>query len=181
MGGPGDAALEDLEANGVVNGAPKFVSTYELSSLRNELLLRIALQNVLLILTTGLFCGIAAVCLVAPFHAWLFAVTLNCAVLALALQWCHHGIRTAQIKRYLVLADTEPSGWEHWLPVNRPSRLLGTRWIISTEGVFLGLGGAIVCLAAWLDPSPGWVLPLGSSVLWCATEGFLFTNPKEQA
>jgi hypothetical protein len=171
--------MENLEKDGMVTPPVSNVEAYELQSLRQELLLRIALQNLLLILAVALFAAIAAVGIAVPSGLWHCAAVLNCAVFALALQWCHHGIRTAQIKQYLMLADRNLSGWERWLPANRPARLLGSRWMISTKGVFLGLGAAMIGMASWLTPAAGWVLPATAFMLWIASAGFLLTNPKE--
>ena len=154
-------------------------SAYEVASLRQELLLRIALQNLLLIMAVLLFGVFVTAALIIPSRAWLCAVAMCCAIFALALQWCHHGIRTCQIKEYLMIADRNVTGWERWLPANRPATLLGTRWLISTKGVFLGLAGAIMCLSAWLDPSPSWPLSAAAIAFWGSTAWFLSTNPKE--
>ncbi len=171
--------MEDLEKDGLVSIGGGVFKSYELISLRNELLLRIALQNLLLMVAVALFAGLVAASLAANVGIWLSAAALNCAVFALALQWCHHGIRTAQIKQYLMLADGNVSGWERWLPANRPARWLGTRWLISTKGVFLGLGAAMICLAGLHQPFPHLALPAVAVALWIASAGFLFTNPKE--
>jgi hypothetical protein len=100
-------------------------------------------------------------------------------ILAAVLQWCHHGVRTMQIKQYLLLIVPGEKGWEHWLPANRPKTLLGSRWMISTKGVFLGLGLAEVWLAALLAPQFMLLPAVISAGLWLAAAGFLFTNPKE--
>jgi hypothetical protein len=154
-------------------------SSHEASSLRRELGLRILLQNTLLIISVGLFAAFSAVAALAPGTAWPLAVAHNSAILALALQWGHHGVRTMQIKHYLLLIDPDEKGWERWLPANRPKTLLGSRWMISTKGVFLGLGLVKVGLAALLAPAFMPLPALVSASLWLATAGFLFTNPKE--
>lgn len=154
-------------------------SSYEASSLRRELAFRILLQNALLILSVGLFITFSAVAALVPGAAWPLAAAHNSAILASALQWCHHGVRTMQIKQYLLLVDPDEKGWEQWLPANRPRTLLGSRWMISTKGVFLGLGLANTALAALLAPRFMLLPALVSGGLWVATAGFLFTNPKE--
>lgn len=153
--------------------------SWELAALRQELLLRICLQNLLLIGAVGLFAVFAALGMTHPHHAWLAAAAQGAANLALALQWCHHGIRTRQIKQYLLRADPNPAGWERWLPANRPPGLLGARWMISTKGVFLGLGLAMMGLGAFIDPAPAALPVTVALALWAASLWFLLTNPKE--
>jgi hypothetical protein len=159
-----------------MNDAP---SSYEASSLRRELGFRILLQNTLLIVSVGVFAAFAAIAALAPGVAWPLALAHNSAILAAALQWCHHGVRTMQIKQYLLLIDPNEKGWERWLPANRPKTLLGSRWMISTKGVFLGLGLAMVGFAAGLAPAFMLLPALIAAGLWLVTAGFLFTNPKE--
>jgi hypothetical protein len=168
-----------METHGMVNLPYQDDRSYELSSLRSELLLRIALQNLLLIVAVIVFVTFASCSARTPTSAWLFTLASCCANFALVLQWCHHGIRTRQIKQYLMLADGAELGWERWLPAHRPARLLGSRWMISTKGVFLGLTGSMLCLAAWLESAPAWPLPTAAVTFWAASAGFLFTNPKE--
>lgn len=160
----------------VTNNVP---SSIEAASLRRELAMRILLQNALLIISVVLFAALAAVAALAPGAAWALAVVHNTAILAATLQWCHHGVRTMQIKQYLLLIDPEEKGWERWLPANRPKTLLGSRWMISTKGVFLGLGLATMGLATCLAPTFMTLPALASAGLWLVTAGFLFTNPKE--
>jgi hypothetical protein len=153
--------------------------TWELTTLRQELLLRIRLQNLLLMIAVGVFAAFAALGVTHPRYAWLAAAAQGGASLALALQWCHHGIRTRQIKQYLLVADPNPAGWERWLPANRPPGLLGARWMVSTKGVFLGLGLGMMGIAAFLEPAPA-ALPMTiAPALWAASLWFLITNPKE--
>lgn len=154
-------------------------SEREATSLRQELKLRILLQNLLLTLSVGLYTLVAGAAAIVPASAWPLAAAYNVAILAATLQWCHHGIRTVQIRRYLVLNDVSEDGWERWLQGNRPPTLLGSRWMISTKGVFLGLGMAIALLAAFVSPRHELWLAVASIVLWVATALFLFTNPKE--
>lgn len=152
----------------------------EIRSLRSELLLRVCLQNALLLLSVLLFSGMVVVALVSPHVALSTAVAFAVATLALALVWCHHGVRTMQIKQYLLLQrdDVAPS-WERWLPQNRPRRLLGTRWLVSTKGVLLGLQAAAWVLAASVSRDESSLLLAVTLVLLVSTAGFLFTNPKE--
>ena len=154
-------------------------SSSEATSLRRELLLRILFQNALLVISVGLFTAFSIVAALAPATAWPLTVAHNSVILAAALQWCHHGVRTKNLKEYLLLIDPREEGWERWLPANRPKALLGSRWMISTKGVFLGLGLSNVILAALLTPTFTLLPGLLSAGLWLATAGFLITNPKE--
>lgn len=154
----------------------------EISALRSELRLRILLQNTLLILCVvafGLLAPVAAIrTAAAPDLAFVFCVV----VMALSLQWCHHGVRQAQIKRYLVLSEAgRGETWERWLPKNRPASRLGTRWFVSTKGVFLGTQAAfllVVILRGDIDRSSFVLLCMAGAVM--ATSAWvLLTNPKE--
>lgn len=148
--------------------------------LRRELALRILLQNLLLILMLALFTAFAILALARPEVAWGAAAAQGAASLGAALQWCHHGIRTKQIKEYLLtIDDGQTDGWERWLPANRPRTLLGSRWMISTKGVFLGLQLAMIALALLTAPVSDVLLMSVSTALLLASAGFLLTNPKE--
>lgn len=148
--------------------------------LRRELALRILLQNLLLILSLALFGAFAILALAQPEAAWGAAAAHGAASFGAALQWCHHGIRTKQIKEYLVTIDTSHTdGWERWLPANRPRTLLGSRWMISTKGVFLGLQLAMIGLTLRIAAVPDGFLIFVSVILLLASAGFLLTNPKE--
>ena len=149
--------------------------------LRRELALRILLQNLLLIVSLVLFAAFALAALANPETAWAAAAAQGAAILGAALQWCHHGIRTKQIKVYLLTLDGgEASGsWERWLPANRPQTILGSRWMISTKGVFIGLQLGMLLLAFLLAPALDGIFASGATVLLLASAGFLLTNPKE--
>lgn len=149
--------------------------------LYRELALRILLQNLLLILSPVLFTAFAIVTFALPEKAWSAAAAHGAVSLGLALQWCHHGIRTKQIKEYLLRIDGEEKGgsWERWLSANRPNTLLGSRWMISTKGVFLGLQVAMIGLALQTSAAPDGLLIACTLILLLASAGFLLTNPKE--
>jgi multisubunit Na+/H+ antiporter MnhG subunit len=150
------------------------------SALRRELALRILLQNLLLILALALYTAFAILALARPEAAWGAAAAQGAASLGAALQWCHHGIRTKQIKEYLLTIDSgQTDGWERWLPANRPRTLLGARWMISTKGVFLGLQLAMIGLALQTAPMSDGFFVSVTMVLLLASAGFLLTNPKE--
>ncbi|MGP6085766.1 hypothetical protein [Antarctobacter jejuensis] len=157
------------------------IASSDVPVLRRELALRILLQNLLLIVSLPVFTAFAAVSLALPGMVWAAAAVHGAVGLGAALQWCHHGIRTKQIKDYLLTIDSGDggSGWEGWLPANRPRRLLGARWMISTKGVFLGLQLAMIILAAFIAPVvDGWMAAF-SALLLLASAAFLLTNPKE--
>lgn len=161
--------------------------TDEAAALRRELLLRIGLQNALLILSLAIFTAFAILVLLRPEAGWIAAAGHAAAGLGAALQWCHHGIRTKQIKAYLLVieADTpdghpaSQQGWEHWLPTHRPKTLLGSRWLISTKGSFIGLQLAMIGLALWVSPAVDPIPALVALGLMIVAAGFLLTNPKE--
>lgn len=157
---------------------PPPLAISEAHALRNELALRIILQNILMIASLGFFSVFATVAILEPRAAWLCAASHGVVTLATALQWCHHGIRTKQIKVFLLASDTAAE-WERWLPANRPQTLLGSRWLVSTKGGLLGLGLA-TCVLATLQSWPPPPVPAGAAIgLLLASAGFLFTNPKE--
>jgi hypothetical protein len=178
------AALEALEADAVVTD-PRTAASDEAAALRRELLLRILLQNALLILSLALFTAFAILTLLRPGLAWAAAAGHGAAGLGAALQWCHHGIRTRQIKAYLLMIEadagdgTHPQGWERWLPAHRPQTLLGSRWLISTKGSFIGLQLAMIVLALRVAPAIDPIPALAALGLALAAAGFLLTNPKE--
>ena len=156
----------------------------DVAVLRRELALRIALQNLLLLLTVVVFCAFAITALVVPQAGWPAAAACGVAVLALSLQWCHHGVRTMNIKAYLMQIDPGAGpdgdrGWESWLPANRPRSLLGSRWMVSTKGVFMGTQGAMILLVWQLGTPPDPVFAAAALGLLLVSAGFLLTNPKE--
>ena len=160
---------------------PSSVTAEDGLVLRRELALRILLQNLLLIMSLLLFGAFAILALALPETAWAAVAAHGAASLGAALQWCHHGVRTKQIKDYLltiVQADAQ-GGWERWLPANRPRTLLGSRWMISTKGVFLGLQLAMIGLAVQVSPAFDGFFGLFAAILLLASIGFLLTNPKE--
>ena len=153
----------------------------EIHSLRSELKLRILLQNILLQGVTLVFAGLAAGLALKPSSASTICLVFQCVMFAAVLQWCHHGVRTAQIKNFLQELDPEKKHgkWETWLPANRPATLLGSRWMISTKGVFLGLGAMMLLLDVMVSPVVEASKVFGSSLIWVMAALFLFTNPKE--
>ena len=139
------------------------------------------LQNLLLMLALLLFTALAGLALVRPEQAGLAAAVQGVSGLGVALIWCHHGIRVQQITHFMLRDDNVAQGqvWERWLRANRPQRLLGARWLISTKGVFIGLQAASLLLAWWLRGDRDMAPTALAGVLLLASTGFLLTNPKE--
>lgn len=153
----------------------------EIRSLRQELKLRILLQNALLQGVTVIFAALGAGAVLQPEASVALCLVFQCVMFAAVLQWCHHGVRTAQIKTFLqeINPDEELEKWETWLPAHRPATLLGSRWMVSTKGVFLGLGAVMLPLGLGVSPDID-ILPLLASLLvWATAAALLFTNPKE--
>lgn len=153
----------------------------EIQSLRQELKQRILLQNMLLQGLPVIFAALAAGTAFKPDAASVLGLVFQCVMLASVLQWCHHGVRTAQIKAFLqeINPDEAHGKWETWLPAHRPATLLGSRWMVSTKGVFLGLGAVMMLLDLRLSPDIATLPSLGSALVWATGAAFLFTNPKE--
>ena len=151
-----------------------------LSPQRAEIRLRILLQNVNLMLAVSAFAFLAAAALAWPLSAWLIACVHAIVSGALLLQWCHHGVRTMQLKMFLMQQEEKArSDWEVWLPANRPKRLLGTRWFVSTKGVFLGTQAAMAGFAILsAETGPLWAQVACASA-FLVSAGLLLTNPKE--
>ncbi|TRW17624.1 hypothetical protein [Glacieibacterium frigidum] len=125
----------------------------EYHALRAEIITRIRLQNVILMLLMPLFLAAALAMAVYPTTTRIMPLiyTIVCGIGGLL--WIHHAARTTQIKYYLRLI-LEPrlrdgGGWERWHAANRVAGLLGSRWRISTIGVFIGSDLAMLGLA-WL-------------------------------
>jgi hypothetical protein len=152
----------------------------ELFALRAELRLRMGLQNLTLVAAVIVFTLLASLAASRGAPAWHCAVLHGVASLALLLQWCHHGVRTKQIKAFILRREAgETDTWERWLPANRQPGLLGSRWFVSTKGVFLGLQAAMGLLAL----SEATALPAVAALLWALLFGLsawlLIFNPKE--
>ncbi|QMW21471.1 hypothetical protein [Sandaracinobacteroides saxicola] len=160
--------------------APPF-DLLELQSLRAELLLRMAVQNLILVLLLPLLLATFIVQLILPATAPLAALGFTVTAGAGALIWCHQGARQVQLKAYLMLLaarHTPDGGWESWLPDHPIGGRLGSRWFISTKGVLLGSQAAALVAAiiqAGLQPLP----MLATVAAIAVTAFFLLLNPKE--
>lgn len=160
----------------VTDNSPKLI---EMASLRRELVLRMVFQNSLLIMSGLIFAIVCISAAALPTMAWQLAAVQNAVLLAASLQWCHHGVRIAQIKQFLVQLYPGTDSWESWLPAHRPATLLGSRWAISTKGVFVGLGLAVCALAILISPQFHPLAALLSMMQLLVSAGFLLTNIKE--
>lgn len=150
----------------------------EYRALKGEMLLRVAIQNMTILGTIAAFVAIAILATILPNQAGPLAMIQSVATLALALQWCHQGVRQCALKQAILRRDAEAKrtdSWENWLPGQRPSGPLGSRWFVSTKAVFIGLPALSTLLA----------LPDHGPALWCAAGVVilitiaLLTNPRE--
>jgi len=133
--------------------APLLLETFR--ALRQELAVRIVIQNLLL---AGAVLTSLATCIAMGFvpaaASWL-ALCQVTATAAAALMWLHGGARTMQISAYLTevvegrLLGDPGLGWESWHHRNRFRRPLGSRWFISTVGIFLA-SQALTIAAAFI-------------------------------
>lgn len=163
-----------------MNGSdPSKAERDEVVRLSRELLLRMAVQNGT-VAASALAAGAFLIATTAlPARAGVLALGAIVVIGALVLQWCHSGVRIMQITAYMFEAFGDADlRWERWLRANRPRRLLGARWAISTKGVFLGCQLAV--FAAALGVGRVGAAEAGLALLGMAgTAGFLLTNPKE--
>ncbi len=154
----------------------------ELSSLRREMLLRIAFQNLLLVMMGPMLIGSVIAEIALPRSSGLVMLGFLVATGAMSLIWCHHGVRQAQLKTYLLLLEARLSpagGWENWLPRNPVGGMLGSRWFISTKGVFLGSQAAAIAAATVSGAGNPWMWGPIACLLFLGTGFFLLINPKE--
>jgi hypothetical protein len=147
----------------------------EFRALRNEIHLRILIQNTILALLAPLF-FVAAMFMLTRIEAAysIAAIYIVCSGIV-ALMWAHSGARTLQIKTYLTRVieprlGIDAQGWEQWHARNRVAGVLGSRWLISTKGVIVGSQIAILCLP-FLQPI---AIPLGWPGV-CGALGCLLT------
>jgi hypothetical protein len=100
------------------------------------------LQNFTLMALAPLLLAAVALMVAIPGQALVLALAHIVAAGTCGLIWSHHAARTTQIKYYMRLI-VEPQfrtrgGWERWHATHRVAGWLGSRWRISTIGVFLG-------------------------------------------
>jgi len=141
----------------------------EYRALRQEVLLRILIQNVVLIsLMPLLLAGVVAAAFVPRYASEIALATVGETGMG-ALFWSHSAARTVQLKAYFRLLEsrTEGPGWESWLAQSRFRGILGSRWFISTKGVFIGcqVAALITCGGLVGEPIRDWLpLALGGGV-----------------
>lgn len=132
--------------------APGDVRLVELRSLREEILVRVIFQNLLLVSCLLLLGAVLLVHWMAERPGVSFAYSV--VAVAASGMWAHHGCRTAQIRAYL-MARSEPDlwgegirGWEAALDGMRFASLLGSRWFVSTKGFLLGSQALVIAILA---------------------------------
>lgn len=158
------------------------LAVIEYRALRQELIMRMVVQNVLMVLQPLLLLGCYGLALMRPLQASPTALLFLFVSLAASAQWCHMGVRTVHLKTFLMQSEERLGAertWETFLPGARPKSLLGSRWLISTKGVFLLVQGLAIMIPSALDQAPpAWFLAVAISVLG-ASQWLLLTNPKE--
>jgi hypothetical protein len=134
------------------------IETIEIQYLHRELLLRLWIQNLILILLMLVFPGAVFLAASLGHHEEVVALGYVGASGMGALYWIHNAARTVQIKTYLLEWEARYQGfmgWETWLKDNRMPGLLGARWIISTKAVFVGSQLAMILIAGMLTRQSG--------------------------
>ena len=134
------------------------IETIEIQYLHRELLLRMWIQNLILIRLMLVFPGAVFLAAALGHHEDVVALGYVGASGMGALYWIHNAARTVQIKTYLLEWEARHQGfmgWETWLKDNRMPGLLGARWIISTKAVFVGSQLAMILIAGMLTRQSG--------------------------
>jgi hypothetical protein len=130
------------------------VLSSQVGYLHRELILRMGLQNAILMLMVPVFIAAAIAACTLPSHAPVIAIAYVTASGMASLYWVHSGYRTAQIRVYLQSLERDATGWENWLAKNHYKGPLGSRWWISTVGVFIGSQVAMTAIC-WLATGSG--------------------------
>jgi hypothetical protein len=155
----------------------------EYKILKNEMIARILLQNCLLFMATGLFSAFVLAIILLSAHVWLLCMTYSVVSAAISVQWCHHGVRIAQLKKYIMIVERpnrEQITWEQWLPENRPKTILGSKWLVATKGVLIGLQLYVILLSIYIAKEIDLALSLVSVLLLVITSTVIITNEKEK-
>lgn len=150
----------------------------EYGGLKAEMMLRIAIQNLTILGAVAVFSGTAVLTTLVPEQAGKLALLQSLATLALALQWCHQGVRQCALKQAILDRDARAGrvdGWETWLPSTRPTGPLGSRWFVSTKAVFIGLTAASIGFSTQDFGPSAW----GAVVTLIIITTALLTNPRE--
>lgn len=156
----------------------------EMRSLRAEMMVRIIFQNILILLCLALFAIAGFIAAAVPGSAIPAAFCYSLTCLFLAAAWCHHGVRQAQIKTYVMRMERRQGrldSWESWLPHNRLGGWLGSRWVISTKLPLVVLPTAATVWAAHAGGAAERPLLLVNAVLIAIGGWLLWTNPREKA
>jgi hypothetical protein len=156
----------------------------EFLALRSEIELRIILQNISLMILYVVFVTLGTIQLLIQNMRFEIAVVFVVTVGIISLIWTHHGARTLQIKTYLAYV-LEPrlrngAGWEVWHARHRVQGVLGSRWFISTKGVFVG-SQLVMIAEAWLLTPPATLLAkisLGLAVAGTVVTAALLRKPQ---
>lgn len=162
----------------MAEGHTETLAQAEYRALKSELLLRIAIQNLIILVAVVVFALFATLIFCFRDSAGLVVLAHSMSTLALALQWCHQGVRQVALKQAVLSHDRQagrPDGWENWLPTQRPNGPLGSRWFVSTKAVFIALNASSIYLAAH-GFGAAWLI---ASAVLLLTIYFLLTNPKE--
>lgn len=126
-----------------------------ISEARREINLRIAIQNVVVIVNC-LQIGVWMLILITtPADVLLLWVSAAMLSLMLGLIWVHSGVRHAQYRQYLLdvlesRLDYGMLGWESALKRLRPKSVSGSRWWLSTKGQF-AFGPTVIVLVGLLE------------------------------
>ncbi len=153
-------------------------------TVRREILLRIGIQNAILIFLMPLFLVAAVAQCAFRADAEIIALAYVGAAGMGALYWIHSAARTVQMKTYLkALEAAEPGsgGWETWLAQNPINGILGSRWFISTKGVFVGSQLAAILVAALLRREDAQPMLLLLSLAASALTTLLLRQPAMQS
>ncbi len=154
----------------------------EIRFVRREVLLRIGIQNTILILLMPLLLLSIVMACIRPDEAGIIALGYVGVAGMGALYWAHSAARTVQIKAYLrSVEDKTGRGWEAWLAENPIGGMLGSRWFISTKGIFVGsqFGAILVCgmlVGQWQQP-----VPLAAALALSVLTAVLLSQPKMRA
>jgi hypothetical protein len=152
--------------------------------LKRELLLRMGVQNGVIVLNAILFLATADLQFLLAHHPAHIALGFGLFAAILASIWCHHGARQAQIKQYLLLLQSRHAtdeGWEGWLPRHGLTGLLGSRWFLSTKATFIGSILALGGNGLYLDHSAeGIRVTVLTMLVLAGVTLLLLGNPKEQ-
>jgi hypothetical protein len=154
----------------------------EYKFLRREILLRILLQNLVLMLLIPAFLAALITSVGFP-HRGSEAALGYVGVAGMgALYWIHSAARTVQIKAFLRQAEAAEDtsiSWETWLAHNPLHGPLGSRWFISTKAVFVvSQLTSIALLGIFIGGAGRDLLVLGGAALATAITAMILIQPR---